>query len=86
MIFPKNITSATRTLTNLVRITQKDHLQKQMFSLVCLNQMKLFHNQIFYFSDYNKNTVPPSSSAENPNELNEIKDKIESMYLKLNEN
>lgn len=63
MIFPKNITSVTKTLTNMVRITQKDHLQKQMFSSVCLNQMKLFQNQIFYFSDYNKNTVPPSSSS-----------------------
>lgn len=63
MIFPKNISSATRTLTNLVRITQKDHLQKQIFSSVCLSQMKLTHNQMFYFTDYNKNTAPSSNSS-----------------------
>lgn len=63
MIFPKNISSATRTLTNLVRITQKDHLQKQFFSSVCLSQMKLTHNQMFYFTEINKNTASPLDSS-----------------------
>lgn len=69
MIYPKNISSATKTFVSLIKFTPKDNLLKQNSAFILLNQTKLIHNQMFYFTSFKKNTVPPSDSAQNSEEL-----------------
>ena len=69
MIYPKNISSATKTFVSLIKSTPKDHLLKQNSASILLNQTKLIHNQMFNFTSFKKNTVPPSDSAQHSEEL-----------------